>query len=277
LSLEDAKKHLSAAGLADVEATPSADGKMLTVRTGSIARNLSTLENFEHRIKSVLEKELPGTLSSPFPFKTSIGASVAESLKYRAVLAILLSLLAIVVYLAFRFELKMGIAAALCLFHDVLVVVGVMMLLDVTSKWTGIDAKQNLQTIAAYLTIVGYSISDTIITFDRMRENLSRWDPKASKETYEAVLERSINETFGRTILTSFTVVLVLVVLALAGVKSLEGFTLALLAGVIFGTYSSIVIATPILLVQPRKLVMICAAELAYFITAAIVGGHLRL
>ena len=171
----------------------------------------------------------------------------------------------------------MGVAAALCLFHDVLVALGFMMLLDVTSRWTGIDAKQNLQTIAAYLTIVGYSINDTIITFDRMRENLAKWDPKAGKETYEDVLERSINETFGRTILTSLTVVLVLLVLAFAGVKSLEGFTLALLAGVIFGTYSSIVIATPILLVKPRKLAMICAAELAFFIVAAVVGSHLKL
>ena len=287
VEVDAAKKELANDGFADADAKLNADGKSMHVTSAPIDLDPRNVERVEGRLKNVFESKFSSQISNPFPFKTSIGSSVAESLKYRAILAIVLMLLVVIVYLAFRFEFKMGLAAALCLFHDVLVVVGFMMLLDMTSKWTGIDAKQNLTTIAAYLTIVGYSINDTIVTFDRMRENLAKWDPKTGlssgshahvgKETYEEVLNRSINETLGRTILTSLTVFLTLIVLAFAGVKSIESFTLAMLVGVVFGTYSSIVIATPILLVKPRKLLMICGAELAYFIVAGVIGSHLKL
>ncbi|HVY62595.1 MAG TPA: protein translocase subunit SecF, partial [Planctomycetota bacterium] len=286
----DAVQHeLAAEGLADVSVTANVvDGRtVLHLRSGPTDADPRALEHVEGRLKSIFETKFAQEISNPFPYKASIGSSVAESLKYRAILAILLMLLVVIVYLAFRFEFKMGLAAALCLFHDVLVVLGFMMLLDVTSRWTGIDAKQSLLTISAYLTIIGYSINDTIVTFDRMRENLAKWDPKTGlssgphahegKETYEDVLNRSINETLGRTILTSLTVFLTLVVLAFSGVKSLEAFVLAMLVGVVFGTYSSIVIATPILLVKPRRLAMICAAELGYFIIAGVIGSYLRL
>jgi len=274
---EEAKKHLVADGLADVEVTAAADGKSLKVRTGVLDTDTRTLDTTERKIKSTFEEKFSGALSNPFPFKTSIGASVAESLKYRAVLAIVLSLLMIIGYLAFRFEVKMGVAAALCLFHDVLVALGFMMLLDVTSPWTGIDAKQNLTTIAAYLTIIGFSINDTIVTFDRMRENLAAWDEKAGKETYEDVLERSINETLSRTILTSMTVFVTLLVLAFSGVKSIQAFTLAMIVGVVFGTFSSVFVATPLLLMPLRRVWIICAAELAFFIVAYVVGGFIQL
>jgi SecD/SecF fusion protein len=277
VSADDARKALEADGLADIQVAAGADGATLTLRSGLVDSEARAIDALERRMKGVLEEKFPDALSNPFPFKTSIGASVAESLKYRAVLAIVLSLLMIVGYLAFRFEFKMGLAAALCLFHDVLVTLGFMMLLDVTSPWTGIDAKQNLTTIAAYLTIVGFSINDTIVTFDRMRENLRKWDPKASGETYEGVLERSINETLSRTILTSFTVFLVILVLAFSGVKSIQGFTLAMLVGILFGTYSSIVVATPLLLVPIRRIALFCAAELAFFIVMGIVGSRLQL
>lgn len=249
------------------------EGDVVHVRTGLVDLTAKRRESYETAMKGVIQKQLARAMSNPFPFQTSIGSSVAKNLKSRAILAIVLSLIGTIVYLAFRFEFKAGLAAALCLFHDVLVALGFMMIFDLTSKYTGIDAKLNLSSIAAFLTIIGYSITDTIVNFDRMRENLAAARPK-DRNAYEDVIEKSINQTLARTLLTSFTVFLVLIVLAFAGVPSLMGFTLALLVGVIFGTYSSISVATPILLVAPRKLAVICALQLGFFIVVGIAGRY---
>ncbi|MFC1707490.1 protein translocase subunit SecD, partial [Planctomycetota bacterium] len=216
---------------AKVVALPESDAEETGIRGFEVTtRDLDFNESpevVETDVKTTIEKAFGRELANPFPFKTSIGATVAKNLKARGILAIILSLIMIIVYIAFRFEFKMGIAAAICLFHDVLVSLGCMMLFDLA----GFDAKINLTTIAAFLTIVGYSINDTIVTFDRMRENLARQRIDAESPEFEPLLNQSINQMLSRTILTSVTVLMVLVVLALAGVKSLEGFTLALIVG----------------------------------------------
>jgi preprotein translocase SecF subunit len=272
--MEAIRRALSGEGYAEAEL--SREGAAIRLRTAPLDVTKQPIESHEARIKTIFEKNLSKVLSNPFPFRTSIGASVAHNLKSRAIVAIVLSLVMMSIYIAFRFDFKAGLAATLCLFHDVSAAMGVLMVLDMTSKWTGLDAKINLGTIAAFLTIVGFSINDTIVTFDRMRENLGQAPPK-DRNQYEATLERSINQTLSRTVLTSFTVFLVLVVLALAGVPSLMGFTLALLAGVVFGTFSSIAVATPILLSEPRRLATIVAAEFIVFVGLGIAGGYLRL
>jgi SecD/SecF fusion protein len=280
---EEARRALAEVGFIGAEVTVIDGGRAVSVTAGPLDFEPRSLERSTQKLKGVFEEKFATALSNPFPYKASIGPSVAETLKYRALLAIVLAVAGLIVYVAFRFEVKMGIAATLCLVHDVLVTLGFMMLLDATSRWTGIDAKQSLNLIAAYLTIVGYQINDTIVTFDRVRENLAKWTPGHGTpdhpewKTYEDVLNASINQTLGRTILITSLVFVTLLVLAFAGVKSLQGFTLAMIVGTIAGTYSTIFIATPILLVEPKKLLTFVAAEVGFFVVAGVAGGYVQL
>jgi preprotein translocase subunit SecF len=154
----------------------------------------------------------------------------------RALLAVLLSLAATLIYLAFRFEWRFGLAAVIATLHDVVVTMGLISMLRLEVA---------LPTVAAVLTIVGYSLNDTIIIFDRVRENLHGL---ARKADFPSVLNRSINETLPRTVLTTGTTLAVLLALFLFGGSTLREFAMILIAGIILGTYSSIFIAAPALL-----------------------------
>jgi preprotein translocase subunit SecF len=187
---------------------------------------------------------LPYRMSSPVPESSFVGAQVGGELRDKAVLAVLLSLLGTVLYLRVRFaEYAYGIAVVFSLAHDVLIALGALAF----AAWTGIlQAELDLSMIAAFLTIIGYSQNDTIVIFDRVRENI----PKSNKPLRQ-VLDDSINETLGRTILTTSTVVLTLLVLFLFNVGSrnvLEGFSYCMLVGVISGAYSTVYVASPVLL-----------------------------
>jgi SecD/SecF fusion protein len=228
-------------------------------------------EKIETQLRNAIVRKHRLALSNPFPFKTSIGSAVAEELKGRGILAIMLSMIMMIIYIAFRFEFKAGLAAVICLFHDVFTALGFMMLFDMM----GLDAKIDLTTIAAFLTIVGYSINDTIVTLDRMRENLQKKKIKRGDSAYEQTLNDSINQVLSRTILTSATVLIVLIVLAAAGVHSLQGFTLALIVGAIVGTFSSIYVATPIILSEPKKIIRLILIELALIVVVTVAGGFL--
>jgi SecD/SecF fusion protein len=228
-------------------------------------------EKIETQLRNAIVRKHRLALSNPFPFKTSIGSAVAEELKGRGILAIMLSMIMMIIYIAFRFEFKAGVAAVICLFHDVFTALGFMMLFDMM----GLDAKIDLTTIAAFLTIVGYSINDTIVTLDRMRENLQKKKIKRGDSAYEQTLNDSINQVLSRTILTSATVLIVLIVLAAAGVHSLQGFTLALIVGAIVGTFSSIYVATPIILSEPKKIIRLVLIELALIVVVTVAGGFL--
>jgi len=165
---------------------------------------------------------------------SGIGPRVGSELRTKATVALLLSFLLTLIYLAFRFEWRFGFAAVIATIHDLLVTFGFISLLNI---------EISLATVAALLTIVGYSLNDTIIVFDRVRENLK----KKRKETYDATLDRSINETLPRTVLTSGTTLVSLFSLFLLGGAVIRPFALVLLLGIMVGTYSSIFVASPAL------------------------------
>ncbi len=187
-------------------------------------------------------------LNSAFPEKSTVGARVSGEIKNAAVRAILLSLMLIVIYMTFRFrEYRYGFAAVVALFHDVLITLGA---LAVVSKLGLVHVEINLEIIAAFLTIIGYSLNDTIVVFDRIRENLPR-----RKEGFAEVINISINHSLSRTILTSVTTFLVVAVLFFFNRpfhNSLEGFSFAMLIGIVVGTYSSMFVASPLLVFFDR-------------------------
>lgn len=170
---------------------------------------------------------------------TSIGPAVGEELREKAGSAIRWSLAAILLYITVRFELRFGVAAIIALVHDVLVTLGVFAI-------TGREI--NLTIVAALMTIVGYSLNDTIVVFDRMRENLGLM----KRKTLEQVIDGSLSQTLGRTLLTSGTTLFVVLSLLVQGGAVLRGFALALTIGVLIGTYSSIFVASPVVLLWER-------------------------
>ncbi|MCC6782130.1 MAG: protein translocase subunit SecD [Planctomycetes bacterium] len=188
-------------------------------------------------------------LSNPIPESSEIGGRLVGELRSAALDALALALFAIVIYVRIRFhEYKFGIAGVAALVHDVLVTLGFV----VVANYLGIvDAEIDLSMIAAFLTIIGYSINDTIVIFDRVRENLSDAKRLGDKIDRAAILNRSVNQTLSRTILTTATVMLVVIAQFAVNFHAgtaLEGFSFALLIGMISGTYSTVFIAAPIVL-----------------------------
>jgi preprotein translocase subunit SecF len=163
-----------------------------------------------------------------------VGPTVGHQLEKQALLATLYSLLGMLVYLWFRFQLIYGVAAVVAVFHDTLITVGAFALLD---------KEISLTVIAAILTLVGYSMNDTIVVFDRIRENLRM----SRRESLPDVVNRSINQTLSRTVLTSGLTFLTVLSLYIFGGQVLNGFSFALVVGILIGTYSSIAVAAPML------------------------------
>jgi SecD/SecF fusion protein len=174
------------------------------------------------------------TVARPFPASEHFSGQVADQMKIRAGLATLLSLIAILAYVASRFELRFGIGAVIALFHDVVLTIGILCFMGI---------RIDLNVIAAILTIIGFSINDTIVTFDRVRENL----PKLGKSLAETI-DISIAQTMSRTVLTSGTVIATVIVLLVFGGDALRPFSATLLIGFTLGTYSSVFVAAPLLL-----------------------------
>jgi len=166
--------------------------------------------------------------------EVDVGPKIGGELKGKAILAILYSMLGILAYISWRFEFRFAVAAIAALFHDVLITIGVFSLLD---------REISLAVVAALLTIVGYSLNDTIVVFDRIREDLRLF----RREAYRAIINRSINETLSRTLITSLTTLVVVLALLILGGEVIGDFALALLLGVMVGTYSSVFVASPIL------------------------------
>jgi preprotein translocase subunit SecF len=199
-------------------------------------------EGTSDKIQAIFKQEFPNNPSDPESIKiTEIGPVIGQALQKDALVAIVVSLLAIIVYIALRFEFKFGVAAAIATFHDVMAVLGIFYILN----W-----EINLLIVTALLTLAGYSLTDTVVVFDRIRENLK----KAKRDPLPKLVNNSINEVLSRTIITSLTVVLVLIPLVLFGGDVLHDFSIALLLGVIVGTYSSIFVASPILVVWHAKM-----------------------
>ncbi len=188
--------------------------------------------NFIEDIKNNLTK----TLGSGFDFRRveNVGPKVSSELLKSGVIAIILSLAAMLIYIWIRFEWQFSVGAIVALFHDVIITLGIFSLFSL---------EINLSIVAAVLTIVGYSMNDTVVIFDRIRENLKKYSDIKIFELSNI----SINETLSRTVITSITTLLALLSIYFFGGEILRGFSFAMVLGVIFGTYSSIFIASPIL------------------------------
>ena len=185
---------------------------------------------------SEIKKKLSTSLGNNFEFRRveNVGPKVSSELLKSGIIAIALSLVAMLIYIWIRFEWQFSLGAIIALFHDVLITLGIFSLFSL---------EINLSIVAAVLTIVGYSMNDTVVIFDRVRENLKKYsDIKIFELT-----NISINETLSRTIITSVTTLLALFSIFFFGGEILKGFSLAMILGVFFGTYSSIYIANPIL------------------------------
>ena len=194
-------------------------------------------ENSNKNLIVQIKEDLTKSVGPGFNFRRveSVGPKVSSELLRSGIIAIGLSLVAMLIYIWIRFEWQFSIGAILALFHDVLLTLGIFSLFSL---------EINLSIVAAVLTIVGYSMNDTVVIFDRVRENLKKFsDIKIFDLT-----NISINETLSRTIITSVTTLLALVSIYVFGGEILKGFSLAMILGVIFGTYSSIYIANPILI-----------------------------
>jgi preprotein translocase subunit SecF len=165
----------------------------------------------------------------------AVGPTVGAELQQRALLAILISFLATLIYVAVRFEWRFGVASVIATAHDILIALGFLALLRM---------EISIGTVAAFLTIVGYSLNDTIVVFDLVRENMTT---ARRRETHMETLNRSINETLPRTVLTSGTTLLTLFSLYLFGGAVIRDFALVLILGIVIGTYSSIFVAAPAL------------------------------
>ncbi|MBD3403236.1 protein translocase subunit SecF [candidate division GN15 bacterium] len=163
-----------------------------------------------------------------------IGPAVGESLQKDARWAVMISLIGILIYIAIRFDFRSGVAATIATFHDVLAVLGIMVLLG---------KEFDLLIVVALLTLAGYSLTDTVVVYDRIRENLKKYRGKAQ---FVFAVNQSINDVLSRTFNTSITVLFVVVILFFFGGEVLRNFSLALILGVLVGTYSSIFVASPI-------------------------------
>jgi preprotein translocase subunit SecF len=225
--------------------------KSLTVQPtdnrGVLLRYLASDEAANNQVVAKLTALDPNLVQLRTDF---IGGSISDQIKKNAFSGIALSILGIALYIAWAFRRvsgvvtswEYGLGAVIALAHDIIIVIGIFVVLG-----RFYDIEVGVPFIAALLTILGYSVNDTIVVYDRVRENLMR---TSKKENFEAIVNRSLNETLGRSINTSMTVIITLVAIVLFGGESIRYFGVALLAGVAFGTYSSIYIASALLVTR---------------------------
>ncbi len=169
----------------------------------------------------------------------SVGPQVGSQLKRNSILAAFYSLLLILIYIGMRFDYKYAPGAVLCLFHDAILTLAVVVL---------VGREVNIQVLAAILTLIGYSLHDTIVTFDRIREN----DAQDTGETFIQIINRSVNETLGRTILTTLMTFISVAALYVFGKGAIVDFAFAMLIGICFGVYSTIFVASPLVILYEK-------------------------
>ena len=219
-----AKHNLKEANLQEIK-----EGNKLLIKVGktnvAVGKVAGTIED-------VFKKEIPGN-SFVEESSTEIGPSIGDKLRKDTLVAIVISMIGIIIYIAWRFDFKFGIGAAVATLHDVLAMFAVFFALD---------KEINLLFITAVLTIAGYSLTDTVVVFDRIRENLH----KDLKGAMQGIFNKSINEVLSRTIVTSLTAFLAALSLFFFGGEVIHDFAFALVIGISVGTYSSVFVASPI-------------------------------
>ena len=238
VSTEQARAALAKHNLAEANLQEITEGNKLLIKVGK-----TTLASGKaaDTIVDVFTKEMPGN-KFEVESSTEIGPSIGDKLRKDTLVAVLISLLGIIIYIAWRFDFRFGIGATLATLHDVLAMFAVFLLMN---------KEINLLFITAVLTIAGYSLTDTVVVFDRIRENLH----KNLKEPMQTIFNRSINEVLSRTIITSLTTFLAAMSLFLFGGEVIHDFAFALVVGILFGTYSSIFVASPIVALWEERAV----------------------
>ena len=230
-SVADLRSALSSSGLENAQIQQFGGSNDFLIRT----------QDFEGIVEEVSTLLRDNYGADGFTMSTdAVGPKVGAELQQKAAIAILMSFALTLVYLAFRFEWRFGVAAIVATFHDITITFGFISLLNI---------EITLATVAAILTILGYSLNDTIVVFDRIRENLK----KRRKDRYKDIINSSINETLPRTVLTSGTTLATLLALFILGGTVVRPFALVLILGIVIGTYSSIFVASPALLEIEEK------------------------
>jgi preprotein translocase subunit SecF len=237
MDIAAARTALHKNGIPKVDLQEIKDGNKLLVK---IDRNMgAVLGKSAEAVQNAFKKEYPANTFT-VESSTEIGPSIGDKLRKDTLIAVVISLLAIILYIAWRFDFKFGIGATLATMHDCLAMFAVFFLLDL---------EINLLFITAVLTIAGYSLTDTVVIFDRIRENMH----KNLKDSLPNVFNRSINEVLSRSIVTSLTVFLAAASLFLFGGEVIHDFSLALLVGVFVGAYSSVFVASPIVVLLEER------------------------
>jgi preprotein translocase subunit SecF len=237
VNIEEVRRQLRDIGLGDSIIQHYGSQNEILIR---MIKTASGLEGLQGQIIKALE-EVFGSGRVELRRAEVVGPPVGAALRRQASLAILYALAGILIYITIRFEFRFAVASLIALVHDVLITLGAFV---ITQK------ELTLPVIAAFLTIVGYSLNDTIVVFDRIRENLK----SMRRESYETAINRSINETLSRTLLTSLTTLIVVLALFFLGGEVIHDFAFALLIGIAVGTYSSIFVASPILVIWQKLL-----------------------
>lgn len=229
VDVDQIRKDLSALKLDELNLQSVGQGnEQLMIRAQADNANEESQRIAVNQIKEILDNDFT------FERVESVGPQVGDELKKSGIWASILACIAISLYIGFRFEWRFAIGALLGLFHDIIITVGLLSIMHFDFSLT---------TIAAILTLAGYSVNDTVVTYDRIRENLQKY----KKMPQYDLLNKSINDIFSRTILTSLTTLLASIALLVFGGDALRSFAFVITAGVVIGTYSSIFVAVPVL------------------------------
>ncbi|MBP1745912.1 MAG: secF [Deltaproteobacteria bacterium] len=232
IDISTLRKVLTDGGISDVQIQEVSGTKDFFIKTKLVDTEKETIQN---KVTTIFSAQLPGKKFEVLG-SNMVGPGVGKELKNYAIIAVCLAMLGIIIYIWYRFTLISGIAATIATFHDVFAVLGVFYVLN---------KEINLLIITALLTVAGYSLQDTVVVFDRIRENMGAMK---SRDDLAKIMNKSINEVLSRTIITGISTILALGALMFAGGDVLFDFSFALLIGLIVGTYSSIFVASPLVL-----------------------------
>ncbi len=229
IKTSDIRDALTNLNLGDINVKNFGDNNDYLIK---IEEKLNNKTSLITKIKNTLNEKLNEEIN--YRRIESVGPKVSQELLQSGLISIGLALLMMLIYIWFRFEWQFSLGSIIALFHDVLITIGIFSILSI---------EINLSIVAAVLTIVGYSMNDTVVIYDRIRENLSKYH----KLEIDEISNLSVNETLSRTLITSITTLLALFSIFILGGEILRGFSFAMILGVIIGTYSSIFVASPIL------------------------------
>jgi preprotein translocase subunit SecF len=228
--MDQARHALDLNGFKDSELQQFTEGNKLLIQVKKATAG--SIERVADRVVEIFHKEFTAN-KFVVESTTEIGPKVGKSLQHDTLIAVIIAAIGMILYIAWRFEFSFGVAACIATFHDVLSVLGIFFILG---------KEVNLLLVTALLTLAGYSLTDTVVVYDRIRENLRL----RTKDPLDVVINGSINEVLSRTIVTSSTVFLVCLALFFFGGEVLHDFSFALLIGVVVGTYSSVFVASPV-------------------------------